>query len=102
MFEKNKKQVYIFTCISSSPHGKVQGLKSIFIRCPLQGSVAGQPRWVRTTAGVHQRLHVCDVVVTEVDVSHVGCRLVIACDIGNRGDGVLFSQHPQCEHGDKI
>ncbi len=86
--------IYSLACISSSPHGKILGF--------YQRSVAGQPRRIGTTAGVHQRLHVSDVVVTEVDVSHVWRRLVIACDVGNRGDGVLFSQHPQCEHGNKI
>lgn len=43
----------------------------------------------------------CNIVITEVDVLHVRRWLVVTCDIRHGGDGILLSQHLQCQHGDE-
>lgn len=35
------------------------------------------------------------IVVVEVDVAHVGRRLVVARDVGDGGNGILLGQHAQ-------
>lgn len=64
------------------------------------GSFAGQPRLVRVSAGVNQRLHMSYVVVTEVYIPYIRSRLVVTR--GDSGYGILFGKHPQCQHGDKV
>ncbi|KAF3839955.1 hypothetical protein F7725_018672 [Dissostichus mawsoni] len=68
----------------------------------IAGSATGQPCLICIIArGDLRRLHVCNIVVTEVDVLHVRSWLVVTRDVRYSGDGVLLSQHPQCQHGDE-
>jgi len=63
-------------------------------------STARQPRLIsvpRRQVGLNLR----HVVVAEVDVSDVGGGLVVAGDIGQRGDGVLLGHDAQRQGGDE-
>ena len=41
------------------------------------------------------------VIVTEVDVLHVGGGLVVARDVADVGDGVVLRQHPERQRRDE-
>lgn len=65
-------------------------------------SATGQPCLIRIIAWRDLwRLHVCNIVVTEVNILYVWSWLVVTRDICYSGDGILLSQHLQRQHGDE-